>query len=188
MIFCCCCPVTCVDLTGTAPAALVPASLSPATPKAHSASLPRPQGSFRIAVPPPGLIPDRCPAPRAHSASLPRPQGSFRIAAPPAGLFLLHRCPAPRALSSASLPRPQGSFFCIAAPPRELFLLHRCPDPGHIPHRAPSPGLIPHRAPPRPQRSTGGDVRSLVGCRLKETLHCCRVTSVVFSDACSDST
>ena len=38
------------------------------------------------------------------------------------------------------------------------------------------------------QRSTGRDVRSLVGCHLKETLHCCRVTSVVFSGAGSDST
>ena len=25
---------------------------------------------------------------------------------------------------------------------------------------------------------TGGDVKSLVGCHLKKTLHCCRVTSV----------
>ena len=41
---------------------------------------------------------------------------------------------------------------------------------------------------PHPQRSTGGDVRSLVGCRPKETLHCCWVTSVVFSSACSDWT
>ena len=41
---------------------------------------------------------------------------------------------------------------------------------------------------PRPQRSTGSDVRSLVGCHPKETLHCCWVTSVVFSSACSDST
>ena len=41
---------------------------------------------------------------------------------------------------------------------------------------------------PRPQRSTGGDVRSLVGCHPKETLHCCWVTSVVFSSACSDWT
>ena len=28
------------------------------------------------------------------------------------------------------------------------------------------------------QMSTGGDVKSLVGCHLKKTLHCCRVTSV----------
>ena len=28
------------------------------------------------------------------------------------------------------------------------------------------------------QMSTGGDVKLLVGCRLKKTLHCCRVTSV----------
>ena len=30
---------------------------------------------------------------------------------------------------------------------------------------------------PHPQRSTRGDVRSLVGCHSKETLHCCWVTS-----------
>ena len=41
---------------------------------------------------------------------------------------------------------------------------------------------------PCPQRSTGGNMISLVGCHLKETLHCCWVTSVVFSNACSDST
>ena len=41
---------------------------------------------------------------------------------------------------------------------------------------------------PRPRRSTGRDVRSLVGCHPKETQHCCRVTWVVFTDACSDST
>ena len=41
---------------------------------------------------------------------------------------------------------------------------------------------------PHPQRSTGGDVRSLVSCHLKETLYNCWVTSVVFSSACSDST
>ena len=41
---------------------------------------------------------------------------------------------------------------------------------------------------PIPQRSTGSDVRLLVGCHPKETQHCCRVTSVVFTDACSDST
>ena len=44
---------------------------------------------------------------------------------------------------------------------------------------------------PHPQRSTGGDVRSLVvlvGCHPKETLHYCRVTLVVFSSACSDWT
>ena len=39
-----------------------------------------------------------------------------------------------------------------------------------------------------PQRSTGSDVRSLVGCHPKETLHCCWVTLVVFSSTCSDST
>ena len=41
---------------------------------------------------------------------------------------------------------------------------------------------------PHPKRSTGSDVRSLVGCHPKETLHCCWVTSVVFNSACSDST
>ena len=54
----------------------------------------------------------------------------------------------------------------------------------------------PHSATPRahsaswscPQRSTGGDVRSLVGCHPKETLQSCWVTSVVFSSACSDWT
>ena len=40
---------------------------------------------------------------------------------------------------------------------------------------------------PLPMRSTG-DVRWLVGCHPKETLHCCRVTSMVFTSACSDST
>ena len=57
--------------------------------------------------------------------------------------------------------------------------------------RHPSPPATPraHSASrPRPQRSTGSDVRSLVGCHPKETLHCCSVTSVVFSSACSDST
>ena len=33
-----------------------------------------------------------------------------------------------------------------------------------------------------------GDVRPLAGCHLKETSRCCRVISVVFSGACSDST
>ena len=40
---------------------------------------------------------------------------------------------------------------------------------------------------PCPQRSTG-DIRSLVGCHPQETLHCCRVTLMVFSSACSDLT
>ena len=35
------------------------------------------------------------------------------------------------------------------------------------------------------QRSTGEDIRLLVGCHLKETLHCCLVTSVVFSMSCA---
>ena len=42
--------------------------------------------------------------------------------------------------------------------------------------RHPSPPATPraHSASrPRPQRSTGSDVRSLVGCHPKETLHCC---------------
>ena len=57
--------------------------------------------------------------------------------------------------------------------------------------RHPPPSATPraHSASwPCPQRSTGGDVRSLVGCHPKETWHCCWVTSVVFSSACSDST
>ena len=37
------------------------------------------------------------------------------------------------------------------------------------------------------QRATESDVRSLVGCHLKETLHRCQVT-LVFSNACSDQT
>ena len=40
---------------------------------------------------------------------------------------------------------------------------------------------------PHPQRSSG-DVRALGACHPKETLHCCRVTSVVFSSTCSDWT
>ena len=42
--------------------------------------------------------------------------------------------------------------------------------------RHPPPSATPraHSAlRPRPQRSTGSDVRSLVGCHPKETLHCC---------------
>ena len=70
--------------------------------------------------------------------------------------------------------------------PTSEALLSRAARPG-IPHLRPHPTLIPHRG-PRPQRSTGSDVRSLVGCHPKETLHCCWVTSVVFSSACSDST
>ena len=57
--------------------------------------------------------------------------------------------------------------------------------------RHPPPSATPraHSASqPHPQRSTGGDVRSLVGCHPKETLHCCWVTLVVFSSACSDWT
>ena len=41
---------------------------------------------------------------------------------------------------------------------------------------------------PCPQRSTGGNVRSLACCHAKETWHCCRVNLVVFSSTCSDST
>ena len=37
------------------------------------------------------------------------------------------------------------------------------------------------------QSSRGGDDRSLVGLHQKGTLHCCCVTSEVFSNACSDS-
>ena len=47
-----------------------------------------------------------------------------------------------------------------------------------------------HSASPPPplKRSTGSDVRSLAGCHPKETLQCCWVTSVMFSNACSDGT
>ena len=62
--------------------------------------------------------------------------------------------------------------------------------PASLPHPR-HPYLRPHpthsASRPRPQRSTG-DVRSLAGCHPKETLHCCRVTSVVFRSACSVST
>ena len=74
-------------------------------------------------------------------------------------------------------------FFCLLL---LLLLSHhlrssRCPPPPAT--------LRAHSASwPHPQRSTGNDVRSLVGCHPKETLHCCRVTSVVSSSACSDST
>ena len=55
------------------------------------------------------------------------------------------------------------------------------------PYLRPHPRIIPHRgpAPTGPQEKT---VRSLVGCHPKETLHCCWVTSVMFSSACSDWT
>ena len=42
---------------------------------------------------------------------------------------------------------------------------------------------------PHPERSTGGDRLMVVcQCHLKETLHCCQVTLVGFSSACSDFT
>ena len=41
------------------------------------------------------------------------------------------------------------------------------------PYLRPHQRLIPHRG-PAAHRSTGGDVRSLVGCHPKETLHCCQ--------------
>ena len=80
------------------------------------------------------------------------------------------------------------SFFFVAVPssvPTSEALLPRRSS------RHPPPPATPraHSASrPRPQRSTGSDVRSLVGCHPKETLHYCWVTSVVFSSACSDST
>ena len=40
---------------------------------------------------------------------------------------------------------------------------------------------------PRPQRTRGGDVRSVVGCHPKKTLHCCQIIALVFNDASSDS-
>ena len=53
---------------------------------------------------------------------------------------------------------------------------------------SPPPATSIADPPGTPQRSTGGDVGSLVGCHPKETLHCHRVTSVVFTSACSDWT
>ena len=64
-------------------------------------------------------------------------------------------------------------FFFVAVPstvPTSEALLPRRSS------RHPSPPATPraHSASrPRPQRSTGSDVRSLVGCHPKETLHCC---------------
>ena len=71
-------------------------------------------------------------------------------------------------------------------------LSHHLCRPALLPRR--SSQHPPHPATPRthsaswphPQRSTGSDVRPLVGCHPKETLHCCRVSSVVLSNACSD--
>ena len=55
-----------------------------------------------------------------------------------------------------------------------------------IPHLQPHPGLILHHghSPRGPQEYLGW----LVGCPPKETLHCCWITLVVFSSACSDWT
>ena len=55
------------------------------------------------------------------------------------------------------------------------------------PHLRQHTRLIPHQSWPHPQRSTGSDVRSFVGCHPKETQHFCWFTLVVFTDACSDS-
>ena len=67
-------------------------------------------------------------------------------------------------------------FFCVlffavpsTVPTSEALLPRRS-------SRHPSPPATPraHSASrPRPQRSTGSDFRSLVGCHPKETLHCC---------------
>ena len=77
-------------------------------------------------------------------------------------------------------------FFVVAAVPSSVPTSEAL-----LPCRSSPPSATPraHSASrPCPQRSTGGDVRSLVGCHPKETLHCCWVTSVVFSSACSDWT
>ena len=77
-------------------------------------------------------------------------------------------------------------FFAVpsSVPTSEALFLHRSswhPPPLATP-RAHSTSQ------PHPMRPTRGDVRSLWGCHPKETLHCCWVTSAVFSSACSDWT
>ena len=80
-------------------------------------------------------------------------------------------------------------LFCCFAASTQSLLQRRCshaPCPGRPGPRRHSRS-IPHRgsAASGPQ---GGDARSLAGHPPKESPHCCRVTSVVFSDACSYST
>ena len=65
----------------------------------------------------------------------------------------------------------------LSVPTSEVLLLRRS---SRSPFPRPHPGLIPHCGP--------GDVRVLVGRPPKETLHCCRVTSVVSSEVCPYST
>ena len=77
-------------------------------------------------------------------------------------------------------------FFAVpsSVPTSEALFLHRSswhPPPLATP-RAHSTSQ------PHPMRPTRGDVRSLWGCHPKESLHCCWVTSAVFSSACSDWT
>ena len=76
-------------------------------------------------------------------------------------------------------------FFAVpsSVPALEALLCAACPS---IPHLQLHSGLILHHGPtPRgPQEDLGW----LVGCHPKETLHCCWVTLVVFSSACSDWT
>ena len=53
--------------------------------------------------------------------------------------------------------------------------------PASLPLATPKTHSVSHRC---RQRSTGGEIRLFIGCHPKETLHCCWVASVVFSDAC----
>ena len=77
---------------------------------------------------------------------------------------------------------------CFAVPPSVLTseVLLPCRSSRHSYFR-PHPRLIPHRGPAArgPQEETSGRWRAATGRR--HSIHCCRVTSVVFSDACSDS-
>ena len=96
----------------------------------------------------------------------PPPPVSLSVSPPPAPLVLLSSvCP----IICADL---RGTAFVPLVPASQ-------PPATHKTHSA---------SWPHPQRSTGSDVRSLVGCHPSETLHCRRVTSVAFCSAYSDST
>ena len=71
-----------------------------------------------------------------------------------------------------------------------LLTYHLCWPQRHCSHATqPLATPVDHSAlQPHTLRSTGGDVRSLVGYHPEETLHCCRVTSVIFSSTCSHLT